>query len=220
MSLRPVARLVAALVPALLLLPVAAHGETVTVDDGAGDARALNFGSDLGGFLFGAAPAEEQPLLLDAPAETSTDVVRTTVQHARRITITTQLRDLVETSEHSMDVRIFAPDARYSLMVGRSPDGTEFALLEPPRISHDGARPRYCRSVRVRYDLTANTVTTSFPAACIDDPRWIQVGSYATRIQVTPLGDGSVNVAGWVDDAFRDHVSVRSRGKSPRVHRG
>ena len=52
MSSRLGARLAALLVPATLLLPVAAHAETVTVDDPAGDAKALNLASELG-FLFG-----------------------------------------------------------------------------------------------------------------------------------------------------------------------
>lgn len=220
MSLRPVARLVAALVPALLLLPAVAHAETVTVEDGAGDARALNFGSDLGGFLFGESSEDEQPLFLHAPAEVATDVVRTTVQHARRITVTTQFRDLVDTMDHSLDMLVVTPDGRFSLLADKGPDGTGYGLLMPPRFSGEGKRPRFCRTVRVRYDYVADTVTASFPAACVGDPRWIQLGSYATRLQVTPLGDGSVNVAGWVDDAFRAHVSERSRGKSPRVHRG
>jgi hypothetical protein len=42
----------------------------------------------------------------------------------------------------------------------------------------------------------------------------------ATRIQVTPLGDGSVNLAGWADDAFRSSLSANSVGRSPKVRRG
>jgi hypothetical protein len=81
-------------------------------------------------------------------------------------------------------------------------------------------RVRPCRSVRGRYDVGADSVTVSFPAACIGNPRWIQVAAAARRLQVTPLGDGSVNLAGWADDAFRPGLSENSLGRSPRVHRG
>jgi hypothetical protein len=39
-------------------------------------------------------------------------------------------------------------------------------------------------------------------------------------MQVTPLGDGSVNLAGWADDAFRSSLSEKSMGRSPKVRRG
>jgi hypothetical protein len=88
------ARLAALIAPVALLLPAAAHADQVTVDDAVGDAKALNFGSELGGFLFGT-EAEGQPLFLDAPAEAATDIVRTTIQHGKRVTVTTYFRDLV-----------------------------------------------------------------------------------------------------------------------------
>jgi hypothetical protein len=215
------ARLAALIAPVALLLPAAAHADQVTVDDAVGDAKALNFGSELGGFLFGT-EAEGQPLFLDAPAEAATDIVRTTIQHGKRVTVTTYFRDLVEASEHSVDLRIFTPSGRYDLSAARSADGSGYALLEPDMVvTEDGdVRPRLCRSVRGRYDVAAETVTVSFPAVCIGKPRWIQVASGAFRMQVTPLGDGSVNLAGWADDAFRSSLSEKSMGRSPKVRRG
>lgn len=215
------ARLAALLAPVALLLPTAAHAEQVTVDDAVGDAKALNFASEMAGFLFGT-EVEGQPLFLDAPAETATDITRTTIQHAKRVTVTTHFRDLVETAEHSLELRFFTPDGRYSLSASRSADGTGYAHLFPAVIVTDEGpvRPRPCRSVRGRYDVVAETVTVSFPAACIGKPRWIQVASGATRIQVTPIGDGSVNLAGWADDAFRSRLSEKSMGRSPKVRRG
>jgi hypothetical protein len=213
------ARLAALLAPVALLLPTAAHAEQVTIDDAVGDAKALNFGSELG-FLFGAA-SEGQPLFLDAPAEASTDITRTTIQHAKRITVTTHFRDLVETAEHSVEMRVLVPQGRFDLSVGRSPDGSGYAELAPRMVALDNGEwvPRFCRSVRGRYDVAAETVTVSFPAVCIDKPRWIQVTSVASRIQVTPVGDGSINLAGWADDAFRSRLSENSMGRSPRVNR-
>lgn len=216
------ARLAAVLVPVALLLPTAAHAEQVTVDDAVGDAKALNFGSELGGFLFGT-EAEGQPLFLDAPAETATDITRTTIQHGRRVTVTTHFRDLAESGEHSVEMRIFTPRGRSDLSVARSAaDGTGYAVLAPAIVvTEDGdVRPRPCRSVRGRYDVAADTVTVSFPAVCIGKPRWIQVASVANRLQITPLGDGSVNLAGWADDAFRTRLSENSMGRSPKIRRG
>jgi hypothetical protein len=215
------ARLAALLAPVALLLPTAAHAEQVTVDDAVGDAKAINFGAELGGFLFGA-ETEGQPLFLDAPAEAATDITRTTIQHGKRVTVTTQFRDLVETVEHSVEMRIYTPGERFDLSVGRSADGSGYALLEPAMVvtENGDVRPRMCRSVRGRYDVAAETVTVSFPAVCIGKPRWIQVASVASRLQVTPVGDGSVNLAGWGDDAFRASLRETSMGRSPKVRRG
>jgi hypothetical protein len=214
------ARLAALLAPVALLLPVAAHAEQVTIDDAVGDAKALNFGSELAGFLFGT-EVEGQPLFLDAPAEAATDITRTTIQHGKRVTVTTHFRDLVETAEHSVEMRVLVPRGRFDLSVGRSADGSGYAELAPRMVfTEDGDVPsRLCRSVRGRYDVAAETVTVSFPAVCIGKPRWIQVTSVASRIQVTPLGDGSVNLAGWADDAFRSRLSENSMGRSPKVRR-
>jgi hypothetical protein len=74
--------------------------------------------------------------------------------------------------------------------------------------------------VRGRFDVVAETVTVSFPAVCVGKPRWIQAEVGAVRFQVTPLGDGSVNLAGWADEAFRSSLSATSRAWSPKVRRG
>lgn len=215
------ARLAALLAPVALLLPTAAHADQVTVDDAVGDAKALNLASELGAFFVGSG-SEEQPLFLDAPAETATDITRTTIQHGKRVTVTTHFRDLVETAEHSVDLRIFTPDGAYSLSASRSADGSGSVQLFPDVVVAEGGdvRPRPCRSVRGRYDVAVETVTVSFPSVCIGKPRWIQVASGALRIQVTPIGDGSVNLAGWADDAFRPRLSENSMGRSPKVRRG
>lgn len=221
MSSRLGARLAALLVPATLLLPAAAHAETVTVDDPAGDAKALNLASELGAFFFGGGD-DAQPYFLDAPNEVATDVTRTTITHAKRVTVTTHFRDLVDGTEHSLGMRVLTPRGRFDLSVGRSADGRGFADLAPAIVVTESGdvRPRPCRSVRSRYDLVAETVTVSFPAVCVDKPRWVQVASGASRFQLTPVGDGSVNIAGFADDAFRSSLSENSMGRSPKVRRG
>ena len=138
------------------------------------------------------------------------------------MSITTRFRDLVETAEHSLEMRILTPRGRFDLSVARSADGSGYAELAPAIVvGEDGeVRPRPCRSVRGRYDVVAETVTVSFPAACVNDPRWVQVASGASRLQMTPVGDGSVNLASWADDAFRSGLSENSMGRSPKVRRG
>ena len=74
--------------------------------------------------------------------------------------------------------------------------------------------------MRARYDLAADTLTASVPTSCIGSPKWVQVAAGVTRKKVTPQGDGSVNLAGYVDDAFRGGVSLESLGRSAKVHRG
>ena len=82
---------------------------TLTVEDGAGDAKALNLALVLGQSIDETTPVEEQ-IFLDAPAETTADVVRTTIDHAeKRLTLTVQFRDLVDTAGHSVEFRIFTP---------------------------------------------------------------------------------------------------------------
>ena len=199
-----------------VLLPAAAHAEKVTVDDAAGDAKAFNFASEFAG------GAEDEPLFFDAPAETSVDITRTGVAHGKRVTVSLQFRDLVDLGEFGVDMRIFTPDARFSLAASSSEDGSRSAQLYPdrPRAEEGQLIFRSCRSLRVRYDLADDLVTLSFPAACVGSPRWIQVAVMASRLDVTPLGDGSVNLAGFGDDAFSGGLSENSRGRSPKVRRG
>jgi hypothetical protein len=225
-------RLLAVLAPAALLLPAAAHAEQVTIDDGAGDAKAVNMAVVLGGLLDGS--TQHGPPLLDAPAETSADVVRTTIDHARkRLTLTVQLRDLVDTVGHSVEFRIFTPEGRYALTTGVR-DGRTTAEIYPlgrtggsVLVSDDGTVTvtsgpdvKPCRTVRARYDAAADTLTASAPTSCLGSPTWVQVAAGVSRTRVTPQGDGSANIASFVDDAFRGGVSINSLGRSPKVHRG
>jgi hypothetical protein len=224
---RLASRVLAVLVPAALLVPAASHAATVAIDDASGDAQAINMAAVYGEMFDGTTTSAQ--LFLDAPAETSTDVVRTTIDHARkRLTLTVQFRDLVEIAGHSVEFRIFTPEGRFDLIAGRLGDRT-IAELSPGRggvvvVSGDGVvvgpEPKPCRTVRARYDLTADTLTASVPNACIGSPKWVQVAAGVSRTKVTPQEDGSVNLAGYVDDAFRGGVSMRSLGRSPKVRRG
>ncbi|MDR7255276.1 hypothetical protein J2X46_004278 [Nocardioides sp. BE266] len=220
-------RLIAAIAPLALLAPAAAHAAEVTVSDVAGDAKAINMGLALGAFLGSGAP--DGPIFLDAPAETSADVASTTIDHARkRLTLTMHFRDLVEVEGHSVEFRILTPEGRYDLSAAFIGGRTESAF-SPARssvtVSSDGSvtmgpESRPCRTVRARYDAAADTLVASVPTACLGEPKWVQVSAGVTRTKVTPQADGSANVAGYVDDAFRGGVSMRSLGRSPKVRRG
>jgi hypothetical protein len=218
-------RLLALALPVALLAPAAAHARSLTIGDSTGDAKAVN----LAGILLGIDTTDTPPLV-DAPAESSVDVVQTTIDHAeKRLTLTVQFRDLVDTEEHSVEFRIFTRKARYDLTAGMS-DGRAVAQLSPGRAStvvvDDGGTisvgpdPKPCRTVRARYDLAADTLTASVPTACLGAPKWVQVAAGVSRFKVTPLDDGSVNLAGYIDDAFRGGVSFESLGRSPKVRRG
>ena len=225
MSSRLGLRLLALALPAALLAPAAAHARVVAVDDGAGDAKAMNMGVVFGEMFDGS--TADGPIFLDAPAETSADVVRTVIDHARkRLTLTVQLRDLVDTEGLSVDFRIFTPRGRYDLTAG-SYGGEVRAELTQRRgavlvVDEDGTftEPKPCRTVRARYDLAADTLTASAPTACLGSPTWVQVAAGVSRTEVTPQADGSVNLAGYLDDAFRGGVSLESLGRSPKVRRG
>lgn len=225
MSSRHGARLAALVAPLALLAPAVAHADSISVDDASGDVKALNVGALFGELLNGV--PVEGPFLLEAPAETSTDVVRTTVDHARkRLTLTFQFRDLVEVEGHSATIRIRTSSGRYDLVVGRA-GGTTIADLVPSggfMVTEDGdgdvTLPKACRTVRARYDVAADTLTTSAPTSCLGSPRWVQVSATASRTKITPQADGSANFAAWADDAFRSRLSENSMGRSPKVRRG
>ncbi|NYE35170.1 hypothetical protein F4692_000274 [Nocardioides cavernae] len=153
-------RILAVLLPAAAIVPASAHAASLTVEDVVGDARAINMGAVFGELVEG--QPTEGPFLLDAPAETGSDVVRTTIDHARkRLTVTVQLRDLVAPQETSVDFRILTAKGRYDLSVA-SFGGEVSAELYPGRgtsavfadevtvTSGSGTKP--CRTVRARYD--------------------------------------------------------------------
>ena len=229
---RLAARVLAVLVPAALLVPATSHAASVTIDDAAGDAKAVNLAVVFGDLANGT--TTDGPLFLDAPAETSTDVLRTTIDHARkRLTLTVQVRDLVELDGSSVNFRIFTPEGRYAL-ISRIAGGrtvTDFYPLgrggSTVFVSDDGAvtitageEPKPCRTVRARYDVAADTMTASVPTSCFGSPKWVQVAAGVSRDRITPQGDGSVNLASYADDAFRGGLSIRSLGRSPKVRRG
>lgn len=230
MTLRPVTRLVAALVPVLLLAPVAAHAEKVVFDDAVGDAVSLNLADGL--FVTASEPAAaDGPSFVPAPDEAGADVTRTVVALGRtRLAVTMHFRDLVlSPGGHSVDLPLYTRDAQYDLSVGREPGRRAHVELFPPldvmpvgvaTQPRSAASPGACRGERVRYDFEADVVSVSVPTACLGTPAWVQVGVAVTRFAITPQPDGSVNFAVLADDGFSDTISTTDVGRSTRVHRG
>ena len=125
-------RLIALALPAALLVPSTAQAMEVTVADGAGDARAINMAVALGELLSGTSAVG--PNFLDAPSETSVDVVSTTIDHAsKRLTLTVQFRDLVEAEGLSAEVRIYTPDGRWDLSTAYVDGETRWTLFPSAR---------------------------------------------------------------------------------------
>ena len=102
MSPRLGLRLVALIVPAALLAPVAAHAEKVVTHDPAGDATVV-------GWL-----AEEDAELPPVPDPSPADIVRTIAAHGdRRVSITVHFAELAGVRDHSMQVLVRTPSGAY-----------------------------------------------------------------------------------------------------------
>ncbi len=87
-------RLLAALLPAAILLSGAASAETVVTEDGAGDAEAYDYGFEL----------------VAAPPEASVDIIRTVAAFGeRRLAVTVHVRALEGRVRHGVRVRIRTP---------------------------------------------------------------------------------------------------------------
>ena len=101
-------RLVALLVPAVLLAPAAAHAERVVTHDPAGDAGVL-------GWL-----ADEDAGLPTTPDPSPADIVRTVAAHGdRRLSITVHLTELAGVREHAVQVLVRTPSGAYRVDVDK-----------------------------------------------------------------------------------------------------
>jgi hypothetical protein len=198
---RVVPWLAALLVPAALLLPTAAHSETVATEDGAGDARAWT--------------AYQEFQFVPAPGEASVDVTRTAVSFGqRRLSVAVHFRDLEVRARHQALVRLWTPRGAYDVTAERPS-----ARRATVSLARKGAGAPRCRGLSVTYDGAADTVALSVPARCIGAPRWVRLGVKATA---TPRTD-AVNpgaVFFFADDGHSDKLRENSIAKGPRIHRG
>jgi hypothetical protein len=196
---RPIARLVAVLVPVALSLPAAAHAEKVVFDDAVGDVVSIVDDQDL-----------DQSVA--APEYAGVDVVKTSVAlGASRLRIGVRFRALERAQPQFTAVRVRTPDGTFSMTVERLGG-------KPTTSIGRGRKDVDCPGLAAEVDLGADTVTVSLPASCVGDPRWVQVGVGAAAIL---LVDGQPDEgAAYADDAVRDG-EVRDRiALGPKVRRG
>jgi hypothetical protein len=194
-------RLTALLAPLALLLPTAAHAETVVTEDPAGDARAW---TDYQEFQY-----------VPAPDEASVDVIRTAADHAeRRLSVAVHFRDLEVRVHHETLVRVWTPRGAFDVTAERRK--ARRATVSLARRSGDALG---CRGLSVAYDGAADTVALSVPVRCIGAPRWVRLGVKATA---TPraFADNPGTVFFLADDGHRGGLRENSIGKGPRIRRG
>ena len=205
-------RLVALVVPAALLLaPSVAHAEKIVVDDAVGDAQAVSTDVPDG--------STEEAVFTPAPDETAADITRTVVAHGNtRLSITVHLRDLVLTSSnHQTYVRVATPRYAYTVTVSKSPGSR--AAVELRRKSGSEVE---CRGLRAAVDGDTDSVSLSVPTACIDTPRWVQVGVGVVRVaDPAPGSEAPMAESLFADDGHRDgDIHENDVAKGPRVPRG
>ncbi len=194
------ARLVAVLLPAVALLPTAAHAEKVVTQDAAGDVMSF-----VGESSF---PDETVP----APDYAGVDIVRTAVDHgAQRLRVTARFRALERDPFQYTVIRVKTPQKSYEITVER--------MGGKPVATFDGGRNApECRGLKAKIDLSADLVTTSLPTYCLGTPRWVQVGVGAVAVSGDQASPDTF--AAYADDAhrtgeIRDNIAV-----GPKVFRG
>jgi hypothetical protein len=210
MSLRLATRLLAGLVPVVLLLPAAAHAEKVVTDDAVGDAQAVSADVPDG--------SAADVVFTPAPDETATDITRTVVAHGTtRLSVTVHLRDLVLTSSsHQTYVRVATPRLDYTVTVSKSPGSRATTELR-----RKNGRETECRGLRAAVDGDTDTVSLSLPTACINAPRWVQVGVGVVRVADPAPGSEPAAESLFADDGHRDgDIRENDVALGPRVRRG
>lgn len=201
MSTRLGARLVAVLLPAVLLLPVAAHAEKVVTRDAAGDVVQSIQNED--------GSAE----LVPAPAYAGADIVRTVVDHrSARLRVNVRFRELRRNPFHLTVLRVLTPRGKYDIVVERLGGKPIVTMMR-------GNRDVDCPGLKAGVFRGTVSVTASLPTTCLDAPRWVKVGVGAIAIdEDTTTPDLA---AAYADDGHRDgDIREKSIAKGPRVRRG
>lgn len=182
-----------------LTAPSAAHAETVTVRDAVGDVEAFY--------------VDEDRDTLPAPHYAASDVTRTVAVYGEeRLKVTVHLRDLRNASALRTDVLIRTPEGRYFGSVVRGPREVRTVFGHPRRGGIE------CEGFTGTYEGGKDRVTVVVPAACIDSPRWVQVGVGATGVELED--SDSEDVPFHVDDGGRDGDGGQWPRLGQRVRRG
>lgn len=199
MTSRVRSRLYAVAVLMTLTAPSAAHAETVTARDAMGDVEALYFNEDQD--------------TLPAPRYAPSDITRTVTAYGmERLKVTVHLRDLRHASAMRTDVLIRTPDGRYYGSVVRGPRKVRTIF------SHQRRGEIECEGFTGTYEGGRDRVTVVVPAACIDSPRWVQIGVATTGIELKDSDSEDFPIH--VDDGGRDGDGGHRPRLGPRIRRG
>ncbi len=199
MSLRNCLSLAAA-VSALVLVPVAAHAQVVTVTDASRD-------------VVSATP-EGDTYTTPEPRRLEGDVLSQRVNHgARVVRVTLRHAQLTRPSKKDFIVHVVAL---------RTNEGkrAEVSLLaqgkryQGERMFTVNNKDRRCKGLSTRIDYARDTVRFTIPRRCLSNPRWLEVGA----------GTGYYkDVEGarpYADDANLDGRVADDLAFGPRVRRG
>ena len=199
MTSRVRSRLFAVAALMTLTAPSAARAETVTVHDAVGDVEAFYFNED----------QDTMP----APHYAASDITRTVTAYGmERLKVTVHLRDLRNASALRTDVLIRTPDGRYFGSVVRGPRKVRTLFGHPRRGEIE------CEGFTGTYEGGKDRVTVVVPAACIDSPRWVQVGAAATGLDLKD--SHAEDVPFHVDDGSRDGDGGHWPRLGQRIRRG
>jgi len=142
------------------------------------------------------------------PDNTSSDIVRTVVDHAaHRLAVRVELRQLARDHHRLVftEIRSAArPTYQLTLDYSRTPIGPRITLEQGP-----GTRVP-CPGATWSIDTTTETVSLSVPRSCLGGPAWVRVG-------VGTVGAPGGLAESWVDDSRRtgsvdaDHVRLGPR---------
>ena len=205
MSPRLVARLLAVVAPAALLLPTAVHAEQVVTEDAVADVVTVG-------------PTEEGEAdlanVVPTPENLTADVVRTVVDHrASRLRVRIDLRELGRARQYFAVLRVRTPAGTFEVEtdnLGRRPQ------VDMTR----RGRSVECPRLRAVGDRAAARATVTIPASCLGDPRWVQVGVGVVELTTRTTPEGVEEVVVLADDAHRAG-EVRDRiALGPKVRRG
>ena len=198
-------RLLAALLPAAVLLPGAAHAERVVTDDAVGDVVTVESGL---GFVD--TGEEVRP----APEHESTDITRTVVDHrAGRLQVTVAFRDLHRSFSDTVLMQIRTPQRTWMVFAERRGNETVTQLF--------GRRSEpTCPRLRTTVDATTDRVVVRVPTSCIGDPRWVQPDLMALGTEVEHDPETGDQLVKFYDDAYGVGLGdTGESGSGPRVRR-
>lgn len=203
---RTPSRLLALLVPFALLVPSTAHAEKVVVDDAVGDVEKANWEQE----------TVDAPVLVPAPEETSSDIVRTVAAYGdNRLQITVKYQDLLTLNDLSAYVRIHSPHQRpFDLSLDKEKGSAAEVSLGSPTGDVE------CPGLRGSLERATDLVAFSVPTSCLGRPRWVQLGVSTVRTSWPPADQDQMDFDIFVDDGNRPTVNREKLAKGPRIHRG